>query len=89
MNSGGRFRGPSRRRPTEKRPAPGRRPPPPAATGLEAKYLEARKVAGTVLEVCLRDGRTVRGVIEQHDRETIKTPIAPFICPPMVKQRRN
>ena len=48
-----------------------RRPPPPARTGLESEFLERARRDGTRLVLRLADGRTVRGSIEDFDRDLI------------------
>lgn len=53
-------------------PPPGVRRPPPEWTGQEAEYLEALKELATPMLLRLRDGRTVRGVIEYYDRDMVK-----------------
>jgi hypothetical protein len=45
--------------------------PPPAATELEARYLDECKRKGSTLVVSLRSGDTVRGSIEDFDRDVI------------------
>ena len=55
-----------------RRATPGRRTPPPEATGAEARYLLQVKEAATPVVVKLVDGETVRGVIEYYDRDMIK-----------------
>jgi sRNA-binding regulator protein Hfq len=52
-------------------PPGGRRPPPPEATGQEAEFLDTVQAAGAPVEIHLRDGRILRGTIEQFDRDTI------------------
>lgn len=51
---------------------PGKRLPPPDATGAEAAYLAKNKEAKTTMVVQLLDGETVRGWIEYYDRDMIK-----------------
>jgi hypothetical protein len=45
--------------------------PPPARTGLERQFLESAKRRGTRLVLRLADGRTVRGPVEEFDRDLI------------------
>jgi hypothetical protein len=55
----------------DRRGGPARRVPPPAVTGLEGRYLEQCKLRGSVLTVVLGCGTTVRGPIEDFDRDVI------------------
>ncbi len=50
---------------------PGRRTPPPPATGLENRYFEGVKSSGTLLVLTMTDGQTVSGPVEAFDRELI------------------
>ena len=51
---------------------PGRKTPPPEATGREARYLfKAREIQAPMV-VDLLDGRVVTGTVEYYDRDMIK-----------------
>ena len=54
-----------------KRPPRGRKPPPPEATGLEARYYKERGESEAPIRVVLMDGGTVRGIVRESDREVL------------------
>jgi small nuclear ribonucleoprotein (snRNP)-like protein len=56
---------------TGHRPPPGRRTPPPARTGLEAKFFNDAIRSGARLVVTLADGRKVRGTVQEFDRDQV------------------
>ena len=49
----------------------GRRTPPPARTGQEAKFFADALRSGVELVVLLADGRKVRGPVEDVDRDQV------------------
>lgn len=60
----------SRMRP-DRRPAYGRRTPPPERTGLEAAFLGRIVDTQELLKIRFRDGETIEGTIESFDRDTV------------------
>ena len=60
---------------------PGRRTPPPPATGLEARYLDERMNSGDIMELSMIDGGTVRGPVEAFDQDviTIRSDAGPVV----------
>lgn len=52
--------------------APGRRPPPPDATGDESRELTAWSASGAAVVVRLLDGRSVSGRVAGFDRDQIQ-----------------
>jgi sRNA-binding regulator protein Hfq len=53
------------------RPPLGRRTPPSPRTGLEAKFYETKILDATPVVLMLVDGREVRGVIREFDRDQL------------------
>ena len=49
----------------------GMRTPPPSVTGLEGRYYEQTINTGTRVVLSLADGRTVRGVLKEYDRDQV------------------
>jgi hypothetical protein len=68
------------RRPSVRRP-PGRRTPPPARTGREAKFFQSVMRSGSRLVLLLVDGRKVRGTLRDFDRDqlTIEEATGPVV----------
>jgi hypothetical protein len=50
---------------------PGRRTPPPDATGIESQFFERAVQAGAPLVVKLIDGGSMRGVVREFDRDQL------------------
>ena len=59
----------------------GRRVPPPAHTGLEAKFFEGVVRSGAGLVLLLADGRKLRGTLREFDRDqlTIEEATGPVV----------
>jgi len=62
---------PNPRRGDRKGGPPGRRTPPPEATGLEARYLQYQSKSETKMRVRLRDGQSLEGIIRGFDRDVL------------------
>jgi hypothetical protein len=62
---------PNTRRGDRKGGPPGRRTPPPEATGLEARYLQYQSKSETKMRIRLRDGQALEGIIRGFDRDVL------------------